>query len=75
MKRGKNMLLAIDIGNTNIVLGVMKGLDLIATFRMTTQTPRTSDEYGIQLCDLLVHRDFKVKDIHDVIISSVVCIA
>ena len=39
---------------------------------MTAKQPRTSDEYGIQLCDLLVHRDFKVKDIHDVIISSVV---
>ena len=46
--------------------------ELKATFRMTAKQPRTSDEYGIQLCDLLVHRNFSVKDITDVIISSVV---
>ena len=66
------MLLVVDVGNTHITLGVFDGKDLKATFRMTAKQPRTSDEYGIQLCDLLVHRDFKVKDIHDVIISSVV---
>ena len=66
------MLLVVDVGNTHITLGVFDGKELKATFRMTAKQPRTSDEYGIQLCDLLVHRDFKVKDIHDVIISSVV---
>ena len=66
------MLLVVDIGNTHITLGVFDGKELKATFRATAKQPRTSDEYGIQLCDLLVHRDFKVKDIHDVIISSVV---
>ena len=66
------MLLAIDIGNTNIVLGVMKGLDLIATFRMTTQTPRTSDEYGIMMVEMLREKKIAVSDITAVIISSVV---
>lgn len=66
------MLLVVDVGNTHITLGVFDGNELKATFRMTAKQPRTSDEYGIQLCDLLVHRDFHVKDITDVIISSVV---
>ena len=66
------MLLVIDVGNTHITLGVFDGKELKATFRMTAKQPRTSDEYGIQLCDLLVHRNFNVKDIEDVIVSSVV---
>ena len=66
------MLLVVDVGNTHITLGVFDGKDLKATFRMTAKQPRTSDEYGIQLCDLLVHRNFNVKDIDDVIVASVV---
>ena len=66
------MLLVVDVGNTHITLGLFDGKDLKTTFRMTAKQPRTSDEYGIQLCDLLVHRDYQVKDITDVIISSVV---
>lgn len=66
------MLLVVDVGNTHITLGVFDGKELKATFRMTAKQPRTSDEYGIQLCDLLVHRNFNIKDIDDVIVSSVV---
>ena len=66
------MLLVVDVGITHITLGVFDGKELKATFRMTAKQPRTSDEYGIQLCDLLVHRDFDIKDIKDVIVSSVV---
>lgn len=66
------MLLAIDIGNTNIVMGVMDGMELISSFRMTTQTPRTSDEYGIMIVDLLRQRGIDTKSITAVIISSVV---
>lgn len=66
------MLLVVDVGNTHITLGVFDGKDIKATFRATAKQPRTSDEYGIQLCDLLEHRDFNIKDITDVIISSVV---
>ena len=66
------MLLVVDVGNTHITLGVFDGKELKATFRMTAKQPRTSDEYGIQLCDLLVHRNFNIKDIEDVIVSSVV---
>ena len=66
------MLLVIDVGNTHITLGVYEGEEVKATFRATTKQPRTSDEYGIQLCALLEHRNFKIEDITDVIISSVV---
>ncbi|MBE6024401.1 MAG: type III pantothenate kinase [Cellulosilyticum sp.] len=66
------MLLAIDIGNTNIVMGVMKGMELISSFRLTTQTPRTSDEYGIMMVELLRQRGLETKDIAAVIVSSVV---
>lgn len=66
------MLLAIDIGNTNIVMGVMNGMELVTSFRLTTQTPRTSDEYGIMIVDLLRQREINTKDITAVIISSVV---
>ena len=66
------MLLVIDVGNTHITLGVFEGKELKATFRTTAKQPRTSDEYGIQLCDLLEHKDFDIKEIKDVIVSSVV---
>ena len=66
------MLLVVDVGNTHITLGVFEGQEIKATFRATAKQPRTSDEYGIQLCDLLEHRDFNIKEITDVIISSVV---
>lgn len=45
------MLLTIDVGNTNITLGVFDGKELQATFRMTTKQSRTSDEYGITIID------------------------
>lgn len=66
------MLLVVDVGNTNITLGVFDKDNLCATFRMTTKIPRTSDEYGIFICELLEHRDIDPKVIEDVIISSVV---
>lgn len=66
------MLLAIDIGNTNITLGVFEGDELIYDFRLTTKIQRTSDEYGIILDDLLTTQGIKRKAISDVVISSVV---
>ena len=66
------MLLVVDIGNTNITLGVFDGEELEATFRMTTKIQRTSDEFGILLCELLGSRKISNEDITDVIISSVV---
>lgn len=66
------MLLTIDIGNTNITVGVFDGEEVVATFRMTTTQPRTSDEYGMSICDLLEYNQVSVKDIDHIIIASVV---
>jgi type III pantothenate kinase len=66
------MILAIDVGNTNIGMGLVEGMDVIGTFRLTTKTPRTSDEYGICISDLLISSAIDPHDIQDVIISSVV---
>ncbi len=66
------MILAIDVGNTNITIGVFDEEQIIATFRMTTKMQRTSDEYGIVILDLLEHNKVKASDIKDVIVSSVV---
>ena len=65
------MILTLDVGNTNMTGGVFKDDEIVATFRMTTKIPRTSDEYGIQLCDLLVHRNFNIKDIDDDLFTDV----
>lgn len=66
------MLLAVDIGNTNITLAIFSGEEMVGTFRITTKLPRTSDEYGILLRDLLATRNIQAKDIESVIIASVV---
>ena len=41
------MLLALDVGNTNTVLGVFRGAELVAHWRLTTARDQTVDEYGI----------------------------
>lgn len=66
------MLLTIDVGNTNITLGVFENEALKGTFRMTTKRSRTSDEYGFNICGILEHRNIMPQDIKDVIIASVV---
>ena len=66
------MLLVIDIGNTNITFGVIEKENITATFRITTKIPRTSDEYGMTICELLQKKNISIEDIDDIIISSVV---
>lgn len=66
------MLFAIDVGNTNITVGLFDGKKLINTFRMTTGISRTSDEYGMLFGDWLSLRDMGLGDIDAVIIASVV---
>ncbi len=66
------MLLVIDVGNTNITLGVFRGEELLGTFRMTTKLPRTSDEYGITLKELVERQGILSTDIDAVIVASVV---
>ena len=66
------MLLVIDVGNTNITLGVFRGKELLRTFRMTTKHPRTSDEYGITLKELIECQGIDSSGVDAVIIASVV---
>jgi len=66
------MLLALDAGNSNTVLGVFRGKELIANWRLTTAPNQTVDEYGILTRDLFTLAELKPDEIGGVIISSVV---
>lgn len=66
------MLLVVDVGNTNITLGVFDGDEISATFRITTKIQRTSDEFGMLIMNLLNSRNIDKNKIEDVIVSSVV---
>ncbi len=66
------MILTIDVGNTNITCGVFREDELAASFRITTKMPRTSDEYGMILSNLLERNNIETTDIEDAIICSVV---
>lgn len=66
------MILTIDVGNTNITCGVFDDDDIVASFRITTKMPRTSDEYGMLLGNLLEKNRLEISDIKDAIICSVV---
>lgn len=65
------MLLAMDIGNTNVKIGVFDGDRAVASWRMSTKAYRTADEYGMVLYDLLNQRGVKFSDITDAVMSSV----
>ena len=66
------MLLAIDIGNTNIVLGVFEGETLTRSWRLATQRERTSDEFGVFVTQLFLQNRIDFDGIGGIIISSVV---
>ena len=66
------MLLALDVGNTNTVLGVFRERELIANWRLTTARDQTIDEYGILTRDLFTIANLDPREISGVIISSVV---
>jgi type III pantothenate kinase len=66
------MLLAIDVGNTNIVLGVFDGERLAESWRLVTIRERTSDELGILITHLFERNRIDLAQIHGIILSSVV---
>lgn len=66
------MLLAIDVGNTNTVLGVFRGKELVAHWRLTTARDQTVDEYGILTRQLFTLANLAAAEIKGVIIASVV---
>lgn len=65
------MILAIDVGNTNTVIGLMEGDAIVRTFRVST-IQRTTDELGVLLVQLLAHHGHAAADVHGAICSSVV---
>ena len=66
------MLLAIDVGNTNTVLGVYEGKNLRSHWRIETTSRRTFDEYGILVLQLFAHAGLDAKKVDAVAVSSVV---
>jgi len=66
------MLLALDAGNTNTVLGVFQEKKLVANWRLTTARDQTVDEYGILTRDLFTLAELEPREIGGIIISSVV---
>ncbi|WP_322631341.1 type III pantothenate kinase [Aedoeadaptatus coxii] len=66
------MLLAIDVGNTNIVFGAFKGRELIHDWRIASDQKKTSDEFGMLVTEMLNNVQLKPVDIEAVIMSSVV---
>ncbi len=74
---GEHMLLALDIGNTNTVIGLYGAANempsaLVAHWRITTPTSQTADEFGIQLKSLFALRDLATTLVDGIVISSVV---
>lgn len=67
-----SLLLAIDVGNTNMVLGLYQGKTLQKSFRLHTDRIRTVDEYGVFLKSLLNTYDYRLRDVVGVGISNVV---
>ncbi len=66
------MLLAIDVGNTNIVLGVFDGARLACSWRLATQRDRTGDELGIMVAELFAHGSVARDVVDGIVVSSVV---
>ena len=66
------MLLAIDIGNTNIVIGCIRDDEIVFKARIATDQIRTSDQYGVEIKNMLEAFGIQRSDISDCIISSVV---
>ena len=66
------MLMAVDIGNTNIVIGFLEGDRIVGSYRITTKATHTSDEYGLMITQFLALSDYTADDVDDVIVCSVV---
>ena len=66
------MLLAFDVGNSNIVLGVFKDGKLIQNWRLETDNNKSADEYGMIINQLFSYEGLEINQVKDVIISTVV---
>lgn len=66
------MLLAVDVGNTNMVIGIFEGGKCTGSFRLMTDSNRTSDEIGLLIWKYFQRFHLNTEDVEDVIIASVV---
>lgn len=66
------MLLAFDVGNTNIVLGVFRDGKMITNWRLETDNGKSADEYGMIIGQLFEYEGLDKDEVKDVIISTVV---
>lgn len=66
------MILVVDVGNTNITFGVYKDKELVTTFRLMTKMPKTSDEYGVLITEMLTINNVCKDSIEGAIVASVV---
>ena len=66
------MILVIDVGNTNITCGVYDGKKLITTFRLMSKAEHTSDEYGMNIRQILEYNGISKEQIEGTIVASVV---
>ena len=66
------MLLALDIGNTNIKTGLFEACSLKHSWRLAVDKHRTADEYGVQMESFFSHLQLRTKDVNGIIFSSVV---
>lgn len=70
-RNGEFMILTLDIGNTNIKIGIFKDDELVSSWRVSTAASHTADEYGMVIYDLLRQAGTHFKDIKGAIMSSV----
>lgn len=66
------MLLVIDVGNTDLTIGLYHNEDLTVSWRLATDHQRLKDEYGIQFSGLLEHAGLKPENLKGIVVSSVV---
>ncbi|HJO61131.1 MAG TPA: type III pantothenate kinase [SAR202 cluster bacterium] len=66
------MLIAIDIGNTNITIGLFRESELVSTWRFSTDSQKTSDEYGLLLKQVMSYNNVEIAQIDAATICSVV---
>jgi type III pantothenate kinase len=66
------MLLCVDIGNTNIVMGLYRGDELVTHWRISTDHQKMPDEYGLLLLSLMAHHGFQAGDVDGIALASVV---
>ena len=66
------VLLAMDVGNTNVTVGVFQDASLRATWRFSTDVGKLADEYGVLITSLLAHEGIEVKEVSEAVMGSVV---